>query len=128
MKAYFKTTSRGFLIACVSALVLVAGSAYAGADAASKPCLGCKPPFHPPTHGHHNHKIKRGEPVETVGGSNPGQQVETLDANNWPGPHPGIGGSKNAQMGKASVRSNMNGAARLQGGLQALPAGQRLGQ
>jgi len=127
MKTYLKLTLQGFLIATVSSLVLASGIAYAGADPTVKPCPNCKRHFRPPTHGHHA-KIKRGQPVEKVGGSNPGQQVETLDANNWPGPHPGIGGSKNAQMGKASVRSNMNGAATLQGGQQALPAGQRLGQ
>jgi len=127
MKSYLKLTLQGFLIATVSSLILASGIAYAGADPTVKPCPNCKRHFRPPTHGHHA-KIKRGQPVETVGGSNPGGQVEKLDANTWPGPHPGIGGSKNAHMGKASVRSNMNGAARLQGGQQALPAGQRLGQ
>ena len=102
MKAYFNTTSRGFLIACVSALVLVAGSAYAGADAASKPCLGCKPPFHPPTHGHHA-KIKPGQKVELKPGRKSEGNAQTLDANNWPGPHPGIGGGFHAQQQSVST-------------------------
>lgn len=128
MKSYLKLTLQGFLIATVSSLVLASGIAYAGADPTVKPCPNCKRPFRPPTHGHHNHKIKRGEPVETVGGSNPGGQVEKLDANTWPGPHPTMRGTNNAQMGDGSVRGGMNGAVRLQSGQQALPTGQRLGQ
>lgn len=108
MKTYLKLTLQGFLIATVSSLVLASGIAYAGTDPAVKPCPDCKRPFRPPTHGHHA-KIKRGQPVETVGGSNPGGQVEKLDANTWPGPHPGIGGGFHAQQ-------------------QSVPAGQRTGQ
>ena len=106
MKSYLKLTLQGLLIATVSSLVLATGIAHAGPDPTMKPCPNCKRPFRPPTHGHHA-KIKRGQPVETNGVSNPAGQVEKLDANTWPGPHPIMRGS-NSQ--------------------RALPAGQRLGQ
>ncbi len=114
MKSYLKLTLQGLLIATVSSLVLATGIAHAGPDPTMKPCPNCKHPFRPPTHGHHA-KIK------------PGQKNED-DPSKWPGPHPGIGGAGRVQMGDGSVRGSMNGAVRLQGGRQALPAVQRSGQ
>ncbi len=93
---------KAYLIAGIGALVLATGIAYAGNGPASESAVKvpCPPktcgPHHPITHGHHA-KVK------------PGQKNESSDPNNWPGPHPGIGGSMHAQQ-------------------QSLPAGQRTGQ
>ncbi len=82
----------------LAALLPMAALAQATAPSASRPCPACAPPLRLPRHGHHA-KIKPGQPVELNGVEAPGSKNSTLDANNWPGPHPGIGGSDQAQKG-----------------------------
>lgn len=111
---------KSYLTASLGALVLAAGVAYAAPNTppgspTEATCQGAGCNFRKPSHGHHA-KIK------------PGQKNEDGLSNNWPGPHPGIGGGDRGQMGDGSVGTTMSGARALEGAQAAHVGGQRLGQ